>query len=397
MRLEAHALAFGYRKHPVGRDVSLALAAGEIMCLLGPNGGGKTTLFRTLLGLLPAQGGRVTLDGADLRALPRREVAKRIAYVPQAHIGYFPFTVRDVVLMGRTAHLAAFAGPSRRDRELAEEALARFGLSRLADADLHSDLGGRAAADADCPSARAGGAAAGDGRTDGEPRLREPGARARPGDRAGAIRDRGAALDPRSGPGVPVRRPGGACAGETIAQGAPEAVLTREHLRELYGVEVEVTEVSLAGGARRRVCADRGWPMSLRRRAADLTGIRALLEASGLPGADLTPAHLGTFWIRWDAAGIAGVVGLEPHGRAALVRSLAVRADGRGQGLGAALLAHAESQAGALGVETLYLLTTTTRRSSPAHGYAVTPRQARPRKSRLTAEFAELFRRTRSA
>jgi iron complex transport system ATP-binding protein len=111
------------------------------MCLLGPNGGGKTTLFRTLLGLLPAQGGSVSLDGAELRALPRREVAKRIAYVPQAHTGYFPFTVRDVVLMGRTAHLAAFAGPSRRDRDLADEALARLGLGRLADA-IYTQISG---------------------------------------------------------------------------------------------------------------------------------------------------------------------------------------------------------------------------------------------------------------
>ena len=61
--------------------------------------------------------------------------------MPQAHIGYFPFTVRDVVLMGRTAHLAAFAGPSRRDRDLAEEALARLGLARLADA-IYTQISG---------------------------------------------------------------------------------------------------------------------------------------------------------------------------------------------------------------------------------------------------------------
>lgn len=124
--------------------------------------------------------------------------------------------------------------------------------------------------------------------------------------------------------------------------------------------------------------------------AADLTEIRALLAASGLTGEDLTPAHLGSFWIRRDAPGIVGVVGLEPRGRAALVRSLAVRADGRGQGLGAALLAHAESQAGALGVETLYLLTTTGETFFAAHGYAVTPRETAPPQIQATAEFAGL-------
>ena len=70
---------------------------------------------------------------------------------------------------------------------------------------------------------------------------------------------------------------------------------------------------------------------------ADLPAIRALLTANALPSADLTPAHLGSFWIVEDAAGLVGVVGLEPHGRAALLRSLAVRVDRRGHGIGAAL------------------------------------------------------------
>ena len=123
---------------------------------------------------------------------------------------------------------------------------------------------------------------------------------------------------------------------------------------------------------------------------ADLPAIRGLLAASGLPAQDLTPAHLSSFWTQQDAAGLLGVVGLEPRGRAALVRSLAVRADGRGRGVGGALLAHAESQAGALGVETLYLLTTTAERFFAARGYTTTPRDAAPPEIRATAEFAEL-------
>ncbi|HTO48601.1 MAG TPA: GNAT family N-acetyltransferase [Burkholderiales bacterium] len=106
---------------------------------------------------------------------------------------------------------------------------------------------------------------------------------------------------------------------------------------------------------------------------ADLPAIRGLLAASGRPGQDLTPAHLGSFWIQRDAAGLLGVAGLEAHGRAALVRSLAVRADGQGRGVGRALLAHAESQAGALGVQALYLLTTTAERVFAARGYTATP------------------------
>jgi amino-acid N-acetyltransferase len=122
----------------------------------------------------------------------------------------------------------------------------------------------------------------------------------------------------------------------------------------------------------------------------DLPAIRALLAASGLPGQDLTPAHLGSFWIEQDSAGLVGVVGLEPHGRVALVRSLAVRADERGRGLGGALLARAELQAGALGIEALYLLTTTAERFFAARGYTVIPRDAAPPSIRATAEFAEL-------
>jgi len=115
----------------VGRDLSFSLAAGEVMCVLGPNGGGKTTLFRTLLGLLPARGGSVRLEGRRLEQLARAEIARRIGYVPQAHAGYFAFTVRQMVLMGRTAHLGSFAAPGRRDHRVAEEVLDSLGISHL--------------------------------------------------------------------------------------------------------------------------------------------------------------------------------------------------------------------------------------------------------------------------
>jgi amino-acid N-acetyltransferase len=123
---------------------------------------------------------------------------------------------------------------------------------------------------------------------------------------------------------------------------------------------------------------------------ADLAAIRALLTTNGLPSADLTAAHLGSFWVARDVAGVVGVVGLEPHGRVGLLRSLAVRVDARGHGLGAALLAHAEAQARATGVEALYLLTTTAERFFAARGYAVTPRDGVPPEIQATAEFAAL-------
>jgi len=143
MRLEARDLAFGYPGNLVGRDVSLALEAGEILCLLGPNGSGKTTMFKTLLGLLPAKGGEVRVGGEPLGALSRREIARRMAYVPQAHAPPFPFAVRDVVMMGRTARLGPFESPGRADHEAVESALALLGIAALADVEYTRISGGQ--------------------------------------------------------------------------------------------------------------------------------------------------------------------------------------------------------------------------------------------------------------
>ncbi|MCW5575597.1 MAG: ABC transporter ATP-binding protein [Burkholderiales bacterium] len=134
MTLAAENLAFGYRGRRVGSDISLELAGGEVLCLLGPNGSGKTTLFKTLLGLLPPQAGRVLLDGRDAALLSHEEIARQVSYVPQAHSAFFPYTVREVVLMGRTAHLGVFASPTPGDRALALDALERMGIAPLGDA-----------------------------------------------------------------------------------------------------------------------------------------------------------------------------------------------------------------------------------------------------------------------
>lgn len=129
--LELRDLAFGYGTRKVGTGVSLILQPGEVLALLGPNGAGKTTLFKTMLGLLPPLSGDVLIDGMPLETVTRKERAKRIAYVPQAHAALFPFTVGDVVLMGRTAQVAPFSAPGRKDREVAAAALERLGVAHL--------------------------------------------------------------------------------------------------------------------------------------------------------------------------------------------------------------------------------------------------------------------------
>ncbi len=255
MTLAAEALAFGYPGHPVGRDVSLALAPGEVVCLLGPNGGGKTTLFKTMIGLLKPQGGRVTIDSQDIRHWPPRRLAQAIGYVPQAHAGYFPFTVEDVVLMGRTAHVGVFSAPSRRDRALAAEALHTLGLSHLAGQVYTRISGGerqlaliaRALAQAprilvmDEPTAS----------LDFGNQLRvlaRVAALARGGmtvvlsthdpDHAFHIADRVAMLH----------------AGRMVRLGPPAEAVTRDSLREVYGVEIDVVDVKRPDGGVRRVC-----------------------------------------------------------------------------------------------------------------------------------------------
>ena len=141
--LAARGLGFGYRDKPVGRDVDLEVRPGEVLCLLGPNGSGKTTLFKTMLGLLPAQAGEVRIVGRPIAALARDEIARSVAYVPQAHAAHFPFRVADMVVMVRTAHLGPFASPSREDHAKARAALDALGIGELAETEYTRISGGQ--------------------------------------------------------------------------------------------------------------------------------------------------------------------------------------------------------------------------------------------------------------
>ena len=140
--LKVESLDFGFPGRTIGRDVSFALSAGEVMCVLGPNGGGKTTLFRTILGLLASHAGKILLQGSSIDSLSRQEIARLIGYVPQGHTGYFAYTVRDFVLMGRTAHVGIFSTPSKQDLEVAERALASLGMAHLAGRPITEVSGG---------------------------------------------------------------------------------------------------------------------------------------------------------------------------------------------------------------------------------------------------------------
>lgn len=140
--LALHGLSIGHGR-PLAQGIDAALQPGSVTCLLGPNGVGKTTLIRTLMGLIPALAGRVLVGGADVATLPRRVVARRIAYVPQGYAGDFAYTVLDLVVMGRTAHLGVFASPGRADVDRALAALDTLGIADLAPCEASRISGGQ--------------------------------------------------------------------------------------------------------------------------------------------------------------------------------------------------------------------------------------------------------------
>ena len=133
MILEARGVAAGYNGRNIVSDVSFSLASGEVLCLLGPNGVGKTTLFKTLLGFIPFTHGGLFMDGVRVNHSDRRRLASFIGYVPQVHEPPFPFSVLDVVVMGSVARESLFGGPSRKAYREAEATLERLGVSYLRD------------------------------------------------------------------------------------------------------------------------------------------------------------------------------------------------------------------------------------------------------------------------
>lgn len=133
MQLNIDNISCGYGAKTVVSGISLEIKSGESLCLLGPNGVGKTTFFKTILGLLKLQSGRILLNNEDINNWSRQKIATKVGYVPQAHTPPFPFRVFDVVVMGRIAHLSMFASPSQTDRKIAVEALHMLDIDYLRD------------------------------------------------------------------------------------------------------------------------------------------------------------------------------------------------------------------------------------------------------------------------
>ena len=133
LKLEVKNAVCGYTYKTIIKNISFEVKTGDILCILGPNGVGKTTLLKTILGFLKLQGGEILLDNEDIFKWNRKDFAKAIGYVPQGHIPPFPYKVIDVVVMGRTSHLSLFSSPSEREFRLAEEIIDSLGISHLKD------------------------------------------------------------------------------------------------------------------------------------------------------------------------------------------------------------------------------------------------------------------------
>jgi iron complex transport system ATP-binding protein len=139
--LELKNVSCGYDGVPVVKDISFTVGPGEVVSILGANGVGKTTLFKTVLSSLPPLGGSILLGGQENSRLTSRQRARLLGYVPQVHTPPFPYTVLQVVTTGRTAHLSIFSSPSEADNALATETLERLGIRHLADR-VYTELSG---------------------------------------------------------------------------------------------------------------------------------------------------------------------------------------------------------------------------------------------------------------
>ncbi|WP_411677492.1 ABC transporter ATP-binding protein [Caproicibacter sp.] len=254
MKLELLSVACGYGGKNVLSGISFSVSSGEILCILGPNGVGKTTLFKSVLGFLNLRGGEIRADGENVSGWSRRRFARSVGYVPQAHNTPFPFTVFDVVLMGRTAYFGTFSTPDEQDRKIVERVLEALEIDCLRDRRFTELSGGErqmvliARALAQKPKILV---------------MDEPTSNLDFGNQIRVLR-RIKKLS-QSGLGVVMTshfpdhaflcssrvallRRGG------LQIGAPDTIVTEKNLQDIYGVSVKIAEVSIGNGIGVKTC-----------------------------------------------------------------------------------------------------------------------------------------------
>jgi len=133
MKLDVREATFAYNTRNIFERLSFSVTDDDVFCILGPNGCGKTTLLKCLAGIQKLKRGEILLDGRSTIYIKRDEIATLLGYIPQEHSSTFPFTVLQMVLMGRAPYLNAFSSPSQKDVLIAEEVIEKIGVSHLKD------------------------------------------------------------------------------------------------------------------------------------------------------------------------------------------------------------------------------------------------------------------------
>ena len=132
VKLEIQKISLGYGPRTVVKDLSFELHRGELLGLVGPNGCGKTSIIKSLSRVMTNTSGQIVLDGKDLSAISRNELARLIGVVPQNPQLPDTFTVFEVVVLGRNPHVGLFSGESARDIDIVRQAMEKTGITHLA-------------------------------------------------------------------------------------------------------------------------------------------------------------------------------------------------------------------------------------------------------------------------
>lgn len=141
MEIKLKNVSCGYKNKVVLNKIDLTFDTGNIYCILGANGIGKTTLFKSILGFVDLLQGDITIAGQSISKMSEREIASHISYVPQAKSYSMQYTVFDIILMGRALHIKKFESPSQKDLDKVNEVIKQLQIGHLKDL-LYSELSG---------------------------------------------------------------------------------------------------------------------------------------------------------------------------------------------------------------------------------------------------------------
>lgn len=142
--LEIKNLNFAYGDTTILNGINFSIKQGEIFCIFGPNGCGKTTMLDCILGLHKVHQGEILIEGKNINDMKIEEMARKVSYVPQKHQHTFGYSVLEMVLMGRTAHTSMFDSPKKEDVKIAEECLKNVGMYAFKDRIFNNLSGGEA-------------------------------------------------------------------------------------------------------------------------------------------------------------------------------------------------------------------------------------------------------------